>query len=909
MDIDENDLLATNTFIKEPELTDNLPNEFNEEFRNYYKQEIENAEREKIKSNIEGISLKNFVLSEENDPDNLQNTNLFNTQGANIGVDTDDKPKRVQREIKTYISIDSRDRDKELYPSANSFKIFLNKTFYNVKSIRLSSVEFPNATLAVNESNNKIYWRNKNDIDNHTLDPLTNDYPVYKIELTPGNYGSINNLRSELKLQFSKVIRLDEFNNNTIGSINYAPIDMVGSTTGSSNYHNYEIDFETDTNKVTFTSLTITQINSINPIERIGPYTLKVTTQQPHGLNTGDLIYMYGVSGVAFNLPNSFVNGEFKITKIDQISFSYVVEGYVAADPSNIVPNGINGELIQNYAGGGNYCQYAIQQPFQFLFGEYNDTVASVLGFPLQNSAEQIRTKIKKIDNVFPFKVTLGSENNKIKHNFTNSDIGMYIKIDTSPFKNGRQLIQIIDDYSFILEWEDASGKNQWFSVEYDSQEFNLIYTKNSVEFNQKLMMSIYPFDAGYVYINTVNPHNYNISDKIELYETYAEPDLNNRLFEIKTVYNTTSASYSNTVGYNKLVIREPLFKGDRYRDNTIYPHKGHISIKDPIKTWNVRGKIKNIADEYIIIKTNDLHFLNPYDNPYDKIKIPSLDFISENKDGIFSYDILTTTEDLITINISNLTDKIKTILNNLKDKETQFDIFTSYIELYLPSHGFTERTDTTTARPYNFFLNNVAIPILNPLHNIIFNNKSFNIVDILDENRLLFNTSIITDSYEQSGGNNVFISSLKHGFNGTQSNTFNEKITRLITLQGENYVFLCSPQLGTMLNTGDVRDIFARIVITESPGKMIFSFLTNPKEFIESPLPQLSFLEFSVANYDKSLYNFNDLDYSFVLEIIEVQDSFENINYSSRRGVSVVNTTSQYTPNQVNDNNKETVV
>ena len=37
MDIDDNDLLFSNKFIKEPELNTEVPEEFNDEFRKYYK--------------------------------------------------------------------------------------------------------------------------------------------------------------------------------------------------------------------------------------------------------------------------------------------------------------------------------------------------------------------------------------------------------------------------------------------------------------------------------------------------------------------------------------------------------------------------------------------------------------------------------------------------------------------------------------------------------------------------------------------------------------------------------------------------------------------------------------------------------------------------------------------------------
>jgi hypothetical protein len=45
--------------------------------------------------------------------------------------------------------------------------------------------------------------------------------------------------------------------------------------------------------------------------------------------------------------------------------------------------------------------------------------------------------------------------------------------------------------------------------------------------------------------------------------------------------------------------------------------------------------------------------------------------------------------------------------------------------------------------------------------------------------------------------------------------------------------------------------------------------------------------LNLSILNYDSTPYVFNDLDYSFTLEITEVVDTTENFNISSKRGIT----------------------
>jgi hypothetical protein len=166
-------------------------------------------------------------------------------------------------------------------------------------------------------------------------------------------------------------------------------------------------------------------------------------------------------------------------------------------------------------------------------------------------------------------------------------------------------------------------------------------------------------------------------------------------------------------------------------------------------------------------------------------------------------------------------------------------------------------------------------------------NNMLYNVKDIIDEHTFTFDCAEFSTKSENSGGNNVYISSLKHGFNGIQQNTKNSLLNRSINLEGENYSFLCCPQLSTMLNTGKVENVFARITLDQSPGSVVFNFLSNPKIFDTAPLYELTELEFSVVNYDNTLYEFNDLDYSMVLEITEIVDTFTDSNFNSRTGLN----------------------
>ena len=125
MDIYPVDLLNTNKFIKTPDLNTNVQLENNNDFKKFYEKELEKQNDAKI---LQSLDLKNLIIDESQDPNNLLTTNLLhkgdNNNNNTIGL-------RSTREIKTLISVDSRDRDKLLYSKPNNFKIFLNNCIFS----------------------------------------------------------------------------------------------------------------------------------------------------------------------------------------------------------------------------------------------------------------------------------------------------------------------------------------------------------------------------------------------------------------------------------------------------------------------------------------------------------------------------------------------------------------------------------------------------------------------------------------------------------------------------------------------------------------------------------------------------------------------------------------------------------
>lgn len=888
MDIDPNDLLFSNEYIKEPGLQDTNP-AIGEEFRKYYENQLQKDEELRV---IE--DLKNFTVNEEFDDSNLINTNGL-TVGNLLGPV---EPKIYKKEVKTLVSIDSRDRNTVLYKSPNFFKIFLGKTFTNVKSVKLVSIEFPNTDAVINSGNNVIAWRNQEDIDNDITDNITGTYPVYTVNLRNGSY----NLRT---LQ-------EEISNR---------VTFVKREGRTGDFHYFVVDLDQDTDIVSFTSLNLTQLDN-DPMSLVpGSNTVTLTYPSPHGYQQGDLIYIIGAKttgGISF----STLNGAYTIRVTSPTTITYEV---------NVKAS----ELIT--AGGGTTIKTGKLAPFQLLFGETNNTVAQNLGFPLENSSQRLDSKISKIENYYQVLIKF-TEKHTFKNTFDYLNKTCFVQNPYSPppgvtnwLNTGNFSISgVIDDFTILINVNESiivPSSVDLITVSFTDTSGNLFfYTADFV--------SNYNIDT--VLITTFTDHNFTTDDlrnEIVIYNSQSNPSIDGTNIIINVLSNTTFLVGGSLLPLGETETTDP--------DNPV----GRVPIGNPLRTETklvtdiqvLNGKFRVTCPNHGLFTGDRVRFSNSilsiphlYDlggllityvdnNTFDvNVKIESIDLTTVNTPESYigkniieiafsnhNFNKIVEVSDYPFTDTNGATWNLKQIQTQLPHRLTDgqkirimetgligvdggyFVKVLSSDEFYIystPYDNIPSGTSTTgiIGMSNNFYL--YGCESVGGISVDALNGKLFNVKDIIDENHFTFT---VTNEYAQStakgGGSNIFISSLKHGFSGTQDNTKNDVLNRSINLEGENYVFLCCPQLSTMMNTGTVKDVFARITLDQSPGAVVFSYLSNPKEFTEAPLAQLNELEFNVRNYNNSFYDFFDLDYSFTLEITEVQDTVEYFNQSSR--------------------------
>lgn len=91
------------------------------------------------------------------------------------------------------------------------------------------------------------------------------------------------------------------------------------------------------------------------------------------------------------------------------------------------------------------------------------------------------------------------------------------------------------------------------------------------------------------------------------------------------------------------------------------------------------------------------------------------------------------------------------------------------------------------------------------------------------------------------------------------------------LDMTGPNYFYLCCDELPTINNTGPVTNVFAIIRWFDNPGSVVFDSFVPTVKIFHTPLANLSELHLSMYHPDGKLVDFNGLDHSFTIEIVEL--------------------------------------
>ena len=182
------------------------------------------------------------------------------------------KDARYNKPRVTTVTIDSADRDTELYPEPNYYKIQLNKELQQIKSIRLATTEIPNTAQVLykrsdDDYNTSIYWIDYDDVEQGNYDI------IYEARLDPGNYTALS-LATHMQERMNGVNRF---------------------TTGTP--HEFIVDINLDTDVASFQSISSTVLGT-NPIQTNAGSRLVTVTHEGHNFRVGDFVIIVGATAV-----------------------------------------------------------------------------------------------------------------------------------------------------------------------------------------------------------------------------------------------------------------------------------------------------------------------------------------------------------------------------------------------------------------------------------------------------------------------------------------------------------------------------------------------------------------------------------------------------------------------------------
>ena len=462
----QEDLLFSNKFDSTRVLKHDHSREFKRNFRRHFE---EKREREEKLDQLPGNSndpLKtnnlNFALPSSS-PTGGQNKNDAISQPGGFGVMPRDSvgnqltdPHEMDRYNKprvTLVSLDSKDRDLVRYPDSNSFRIDLGRQFRNVKRVVLVSTEFPNTDLIVrddpreaafqrnrivlrcgevlNDANNHLYWINDDDaVALDSSDPLENPYDCifYTADLDPGNYTALDcdcNTRTLSQEIEEKVSNINRF-------VEGAP-------------HQFVVDIDPRTNIVRFLSIESAQL-AVNPLTTAVGTNVIVISQPGHPFAVNDVVTITGSNGVG-GITAAALNREHVIQEVTTDTYTIRVTQIATSSTS----------------GGGANVLAGENKPIKLLFSNI-DSIGRILGFPQQDSSEQVAVNIEFIDidpadleaNTTPPTLnspgTVPARIQAANHGLVPGDEILFVDTDTIPSINGIQTVtKVITEDQFEI--------------------------------------------------------------------------------------------------------------------------------------------------------------------------------------------------------------------------------------------------------------------------------------------------------------------------------------------------------------------------------------------------------------------------------------------------------------------------
>lgn len=409
-------------------------------------------------------------------------------------------PQRYNKPRTSHVTIDSRDRDRELYPNPNHYKITFNSELINVRSVRLISSEFPNTAQTVYSAITNIYWI--------SLEDTSTVY--YNAILDPGNY----TLAEFIAHITDRMNSVNRYSDNTP--------------------HEFIVTASKESNIVQFQSIQSTFLGT-DPIALTAGSRVITVTHPGHTFRIGDFVVIVASTDVG-SVTQSVINTTHEIIFVTATTYQIVIS---TVSPESLV-------------GGGSAVKAGVNKPFMFM-NSNTDIPMPLLGFPQQDSSQALEYNIEFINNTPP-DLDVAYTVPRVTNNYTGPAwikstghtlvVGDNIQIrgtDTIPSILGVQTVTSVPSGSQLAD------DTNYFSVGSNTGTVIKVVNKQSLYTNTNLGSVVESLDLSMRYIT-------GIAKLIESYITAASPHLLTNISNVYIAYTNTSPSILGINGVRSVV-------------------------------------------------------------------------------------------------------------------------------------------------------------------------------------------------------------------------------------------------------------------------------------------------------------------------------------------------------------------
>ena len=482
---------------------------------------------------------------------------------------------------------------------------------------------------------------------------------------------------------------------------------------------------------------------------------------------------------------------------------------------------------------------------------------------------------------------------------------------------------------------------NKWYTRIF-YQGYNSINNSNIV--SKTLYKSIQKFITGgtfEMYSNSENIFKYN--KKLKIYKADLEKSLLDgskyiiNLNEINYSDYSITTSYKNydNIIYSTFIIGKSKFMS---LDSDIMSYKLILSpdnsvistTENSITTYslsdpnykNINININNNKEGLPIIQeylTNKIYIENMDgfyipETCFNTIDIDNVNDINKNDTRQIIRPINDNSYDTFTYSCLDLVFKSdnKTINKNQDNNISQYvNLYDNLNKLYkngFPIFGYYKNNIwTDTDNNDNYYVNYYSITIegkylgfngdinnkINNTDSLINKNiNGFKVLDIGYDNNNIKNIVKLDLKISDLGIKNpkIYLGDLNIINNQTDKNNyiigyggniFQKKIYKNITgINGPKHLYLSIKDLNNTLTTNRT-NYFSKIILSSNPGSHLYdTFVENETFFEKKPLDELSELEIKFINDEGKLFDLEHSEHSFILEITELVNDYDNSNY-----------------------------